>query len=127
MASGLPAVLGQAVQAASTWSASLRLPVVHRARREADELGARELEDPETLSALVQEGEQKLSTGDGRQVTISALLTIFPTVVGAAPPTIGMADELTLPSGYSAPILKVADGLANPYTGEPYARIVWLA
>ncbi|MBN2204304.1 MAG: hypothetical protein JW767_04700 [Thermoleophilia bacterium] len=79
-----------------------------------------------TLSALVNEGAQQRMGPDGRVVNAKACVVLMPSASGEAPPAVSLRDRLTLPSGLSGPIVEVEAVAANPDTGAPFARVVWI-
>lgn len=123
----LSAILRSGVATVDRTTLSGQVAVTHEAWISADTYSKPAYDDPVTLMALVEMKQSKRTLPGGTEIVQRAVLT-FTRPVAANGATgrrepIDPRDRITLPSGFTGPILDV-EGVVDPSTGSPYSLTV---
>jgi hypothetical protein len=113
----------------ATVSLGLQVDVSHEAWIGQDDYGKATFDDPVTLSALVQEGTNQIRRTDGSVITTRACISfLYPITHNGASgrrEPIDPRDRITLPSGYTGPIVENVGAIVHTGPLEPIT-VVWL-
>lgn len=113
----------------ATAGLGLQVEVSHEAWIGQDGYAKPQYDDPVPLSALVQEGTNQVRTLAGETITTKACLSFLrpltPNGATGRREPIDPRDRITLPSGYTGPIVDNAGALVHQGPVAPIS-VVWL-
>lgn len=117
------------VALANSITSSLQAEVSHRAWTGKDSFGDPAYATAVTRPALVELKQRKIRTVNGEEVVARAAVTFLhpvpPNGAAGRREPIDPRDEITLPGGFTGPILDT-QGLVDPETDRPYLMEVFL-
>lgn len=128
---GLDALVRKGVALANRTTASLQVTVTHEAWTGQDGYAAPAFaHGPISRQAIVEEGARPRRSSTGDVVMTRAKVTFVGPIAPDGSPNrnepIDQRDRITLPSGFSGPIVDMEGIPADPATGSPYLFSVWL-
>jgi len=126
---GLDATVRAAIATISTATADLQATVAHAAWTGKDGYNKPSFAAPVSRQALVEMKQRLRRLPNGQEVLQQAAVTFIGPIsangaTGRREP-VDPRDTITLPNGYSGPILNV-EGLIDPTTNRPFMVQVWL-
>lgn len=126
---GLDSIIRNAITLANSVTADLQTTVTHEAWIGQNSRGLPTYDDAVSRSAVVEFKQVRRRRPDGSETLQAARVTFVGPIAsngadGRREP-IDNRDRITLPNGYSGPILEVL-GVVDPTTGAPYALDVIL-